>query len=126
MEKQEIFNKSYLGLKTQGKPAKSKYGSCHYIDDCGNKCAIGHLLSDEIAKHWEKNYSDDSSIRSVIKQDGFGTKPWMKDDVAFLSALQKCHDNLENWEDPNNGFEAKFAEFADVWRLEIPNMEKTS
>lgn len=125
MKRQEIFNKAYLGLKAQGKPAKSKYGACYYSDNEGNKCAIGHLIADDTAKSWEKCGYSDTSITSMVQHQQNGVEPWMNENIVFLSALQRRHDTIGNWDNPKTGFEAKFVTFAKEWNLEIPDMEKT-
>jgi hypothetical protein len=48
MNKQEIFNKVYLGLKGQSFVKSTDLaGNCKYRGANGTKCAIGHLIPDE-------------------------------------------------------------------------------
>lgn len=49
MNKQEIFNQVYLGLKSQGfqRSVSDNGDECMYRNADGLKCAIGHLMLDE-------------------------------------------------------------------------------
>ncbi len=111
MNKQEIFNQVYLGLKSQGFKKSTAFadesvGTCRYRGYNGRKCAIGHLISDE-------EYSielEGAGIVYLIK-NAFG--PHLKpkkvksfferleinncaDDIDFLRSLQYVHDESED------------------------------
>lgn len=49
MTRQEMFNKAVAGLAGQGfKRSVTSGGSCRYRDVEGRKCAVGHLIPDEV------------------------------------------------------------------------------
>lgn len=121
MDKQEVFNKSYLGLKKQKfEAAFNKSGICVYRNEDGTKrCAIGQLISDEA---YDKNIEgcdvdqvfDVLSLNSergqilweVLKKSIPGIR---ESDIQFLVDLQHAHDkfskvkeNLEQVAKDNN------------------------
>ncbi len=89
MNKQEAFNKAYLGLKSQGFQ-KSLYdgveGICAYRGKLGLKCAVGHIISDE---EYRVEYDDWAlGVTDVISRcpslAGLA--------VHFLIDIQRAHD----------------------------------
>ena len=97
MDKQEIFNKAYLGLKSQGF-AKSFDGKvCLYRDTEGRKCAVGYLIPDELysvdMEGWVvsilvERFPEIAKILGVQDSDG----PIPVSFLSFLDELQMCHD----------------------------------
>lgn len=119
MTPQEIFDKVYLGLKAQGKKSMQMDGKtprCRYHTDSGAKCAVGMLVSDEIAVHWDNNYM---GIHSIVNSDVMGVEPWMVEHVELLGKLQRMHDGLPDW----SYFEPWFTEFAYANNLKVPSDE---
>jgi hypothetical protein len=119
MNKQEIFNKVYLGLHSQGwKKSVDADGECFYRGDDGCKCAAGHLIPDE-------DY--DPSMEGVIFATtsyfektpflAFNQKhPELKKHAAFILRMQQKHDRSES---PNDMKES-FIELAVANDLTIP------
>lgn len=98
LTKQEIFDKSISGVITQGELAVDANGTCrYYVYPSGNRCAIGHLLHEDVARIWEfHNYTsicaEQSSIRlnkMLIDLDKSGISCV---DVGFLEEIQNLHD----------------------------------
>jgi hypothetical protein len=85
MSKQKLFNKAYLGLKSQGFQLSSDKDGCMYRSESGNRCSIGWCISD-------KKYS-----RSFEGNDVFGipfAELFPRISEVFLMCLQECHDNV--------------------------------
>jgi hypothetical protein len=114
MTPQEIFNKSYLGLKAQGGKSQSITGACAYNGKGGTHCGIGFLVPPEVGSEWDA--MDNSSITTVVYAGKSGTKPWMKENISLLEAIQKAHDNCIHWD----AFEPSFKQIACRFNLEVP------
>lgn len=85
MSKQKLFNKAFLGLKSQGFQLSTDKDGCMYRSESGNRCAIGWCISD---KKYNSNFEGN---------DVFGIPynllfPRIPED--FLMMLQECHDNV--------------------------------
>jgi hypothetical protein len=114
MNKQEIFNQVYLGLKSQGFKRSTAFadehvGTCRYRGYDGRKCAIGHLISDEeysidlegsgiyyLLKH---TFTDISPPFPVLKMKSFFERLEINnctDHIDFLRSLQRVHDEFED------------------------------
>lgn len=100
---QEIFDKVVIALRKQGKKSMDNSTSegniCRYRDRSGNKCAIGHLLSDEEYR----SSMEGNSVRSLVSfcLVSSATIAWMKPHLDLLIALQSIHDSQdgpEMWE----------------------------
>lgn len=95
MNKQEIFDKVYKAILAQGQKSLRTFPdrdpSCAYRDPQGRKCAIGHLIPDEL---YQKEM-EDMTIYGVLQEF-----PELKEfldvqcdeDRKFLFLLQYCHD----------------------------------
>ena len=105
MNKQEIFDKVYKHLLTQGRRSRLydvEGGLCAYRSFDGLKCAVGCLIEDA-------NYSasmEESSVHAwavkevLIKQGVLPTNPTEAESITtLLSKLQQIHDvrNPSNW-----------------------------
>ncbi len=68
------------------------HGACMYINNKGNKCAIGRLVTDELARTLEANMLKSAS-------DIFHLLPKEVQDLGlnFLEHLQVLHDNSHVW-----------------------------
>jgi hypothetical protein len=87
MNKQEAFNKIYLGLKSQGfeKSFNETIYRCQYRGPNGLKCAVGHLIPDDkYHESLEKLNPYDLIKVSIIDF------PMLDSD--FLVELQSIHD----------------------------------
>jgi len=116
MTNQEIFDKVLNALREQGIPSRNDYGTCMYRGNHDLKCAIGHLIPDEL-------YTPDIEKFGMIKlieQVTFGEHVFVqfainklenimrqigiaKPQYNFLLKLQVAHDQflcygLEEWE----------------------------
>jgi hypothetical protein len=123
MNKQEIFNKSYLALKAQGKMSSIDNYCIYHNKSTGDCCAVGHLISKEIANEWD-SLDGSTAITDIIKFEKARIEPWMKTNVIFLKDLQVAHDGLHfGWNHPKFGFEAKFRKLAENYGLTVPTGE---
>lgn len=121
MTRQEIFDKVISGLAAQGwkqstyKNPLTGVPSCRYRGDGGTKCAIGHLIPDDLYRPDLENmvvYSKD--VKEVLEKanifpdnDGYF---W-----AFLADLQDAHDSLDS--STPEGMKLAMARFARVQKL---------
>jgi hypothetical protein len=118
MTEQEVFNKVWDHIITQGKPSLSDKGMCRYRGTDGLQCAAGIFLTDEQAK----------------ELDDMGA-PWTAAVVTFpeltrfpkdlMQCLQNCHDNASIWEEEEgDGFLGVFKHtaryVADEFNLTVP------
>jgi hypothetical protein len=97
MTEQEVFNKVWDHIITQGKPSLSDKGMCRYRGSNGLQCAAGIFLTDEQAK----------------ELDDMGA-PWTTAAVTFpeltrfprylIQDLQSCHDKASIWDDDEAEF----------------------
>lgn len=117
MDKQEIFNKAFLGLKAQGfNQSITDTKKCLYRGPDGMKCAIGHIIPDELyKKNWDvKSKTVDFLPNTLWKKLGID---WLSNNMyQFLMALQRIHDNCRNPE----LMEARYREFARENNLSVP------
>lgn len=92
MNKQEIFDKVYLGLKSQGFiQALGEFEDCQYRGVNGTKCAVGFLIEDE-------DYTDEFEgvgiVGNVLLQDYLKNRWNIEPDTTrFLLNLQHAHDD---------------------------------
>ncbi len=111
MNKQEAFNKIYLGLKSQGfqKSFNETIYRCQYRGPNGLKCAVGYLIPDEkYHESLEKLNPYDLIKVSIIDF------PMLDSD--FLVELQSIHDTSVCPEK----LEAELKELATEENLTIP------
>jgi hypothetical protein len=91
-------------------------GNCVYYDrDTGNRCAVGCLLSDDVAH----NVADtEFSVRGLIEKDAGARKDLEGIDVEFLSVAQSYHDQRDNWSD--GGFKVELLDrLASNFKLKV-------
>lgn len=119
-----ILTVAYLGLQAQGWAKSTDYDdrSCRYRGFEGRKCAVGHLIPNEL-------YSDDfegigvpiwedqdglfgDALRTVLAKIGIAPH-----DFDFVQRMQSRHDDATN--SPVLLREA-FEDFADDYSLAIP------
>lgn len=96
----EMIDKVDAAMRAQGRPALSRLlGACSYRAENGDKCAVGHLIPDELYKpEMEgRGAADLITIYPELK------KHIVAEDVhspaEFLTHLQRCHDGagVENF-----------------------------
>lgn len=113
---QSLFNKAVRGLaKQKFRRAMSNDGTCEYLvsggKGKGNRCAIGHLLTEKQAREMTNvSYSDlhvwrdiPSHIKQVLPKRTGGD-------------LQYCHDTAINAESMKH----KLRDFANRYMLKVP------
>ena len=115
MNKQEMFNKMWLGLSGQGwKRSAREDGACMYRGPGGLKCAVGHLLSDE-ACSGEVGPDDYGAVVDLpfwfLKYEG------LYDELDFLNDAQGAHDEAGVPEE----MEDNFRFLAVSYGLDIPD-----
>lgn len=120
MNRQEMFDKMWNGLKAQGWKPSTKYveGSetCAYRGKNGMKCAFGHLISDEDypkVAHCEGNSVD----RPMLLTLSIDT-----DEHEFLTDAQGAHDRVffGNNGDGDLDMETRFRNLAQRYKLIVP------
>lgn len=113
---QEIFDKVYLGLQSQGWEQSVTPGGCKYR--AGKlKCAAGWLIPNDIYTFNVEGYSV-----NVLPSDRLKKYFPMLDTpekVIFVRELQDVHDNASKPE----YMESRFNEYAKFNGLEIPTKE---
>ncbi len=96
---QELFDNATRGVILQGVPSLDDSGStCRYRGTKNTKCAIGHVLSDELmAKHPKLEGSAPRTFPIGLIEEIYGESFSSKNDlhyfVHFLTELQNAHDN---------------------------------
>lgn len=126
MDKQEIFNKAYLGLKSQGFERSSVEECCLYRDPSGRKCAIGYLIPDELYSENMERYGFANSLvkrfpeiaKILGVQDSDYSIPISF--LSFLDELQMCHDLGHTPEK----MEEKLQDFAHNYSLTVPTRQE--
>lgn len=94
MDKQKIFDRVYRAIVQQGRPSLDKHSLIAYRGDNGDKCAIGHLLPDNVYNPYMENLNV-SAIMGTEDPDVEGVRNYLKANVgerSFLQDLQNAHD----------------------------------
>jgi hypothetical protein len=113
VNKQEMFNKVWLGLQGQGWKKSILHGQCKYRGPNGTKCAAGHLIPDDkydpifescLVGDLHSKYSIFTEVDS--------------DEILFISRMQNIHDYCDD-------MRAKFVSFSKKEGLTIPTTEET-
>lgn len=95
---QEIYERAVRGLDGQGwKKSVDEVGSCMYRGINGLKCAVGHIIDDDIAKEWDngEEFSGVSGLSDSTLADA-GLPPASR---PLLGAMQIAHDRSHGPED---------------------------
>ena len=83
--RQETFDTVARALVKQGQPALNPGGWCSYRGVGGMRCAVGHLIPDELySRNMEHVGASDGRVAHVLVDLGH--------DVALCKALQVAHD----------------------------------
>lgn len=85
---QELFNTMWVGLEGQKWEQSEKKDACMYLGTGGKKCAIGHLIDDIRAKHWDKHAEDGVTLNTLLGNLGVP-----REKVKFLQDAQEAHDD---------------------------------
>lgn len=103
LNRQDVFNKAYRGLRAQGfQRSVSSLGSCRYNGPGGMHCAVGWVWP--IAASGEGYLACNLPIFDGLNQD----------DRTFVADLQICHD------DSSFPMQSALTTFAARFELEIP------
>lgn len=91
----EVFHKVVNHLLDQNE--SSQNGTiCVYRSPEGLACAIGCLIDDTTAKHWDDHYRGETGIRSIYSRLQRSIDPipkWLNDkNLNLLTDLQNLHD----------------------------------
>lgn len=98
---QELFDRVVTALILQGRPALND-GACAYRGEDGSKCAVGHLISDEVYRSYEvaldpdMNRLEEKLVGHELVQAALAQSLGAKLDqraVDMLSWLQVAHDD---------------------------------
>ena len=113
MNRQEVFNKAVKGLAAQGfQSSRNKDKTCRYRGPEGLKCAVGHLIPDEVdCTPLEGDSVYFRGVIDLLNTLGYNVEAGVTylnasgsvcyehtPDVRFLFDLQKAHDNACNAE----------------------------
>lgn len=103
MNQKKIFETVVTALVKQG--SRSARGmQCLYRDDCGKKCAIGHLMKDSVLDKYIKEHGEhiltthvsDTEVQEILEKSGVKLNPKK---LRLLEDLQYTHDFVDpkNW-----------------------------
>src|SRR5687768_3022247 len=122
-QKQELFNKSYGGLKAQNFQfsigrTPQEGDRCAYRSPDGKKCAIGHLIVDEYYNPIIEGHSIPTpTVRTIVEKSQNIVIGGV--DLVFLNTLQQCHDDAFRFKEINH-MESNLMKFAERFNLVIP------
>lgn len=102
---QQLFNRAWEGLKSQGFEKSVAVHSdgysnrCMYRDGTGRKCAVGWLIDD--SNYHPRLDRGLLSVRAVVESgavDGVSPSLSREDcrEISFLQALQEAHDGADD------------------------------
>lgn len=99
MTPQEIFDEVATKLLAQKYRSYDMDVGCVYRGPNGNKCAVGHLIPDDMYRRWMDldPLMYGSGVQSLVERRNEYLPPYFKDNVELLSRLQRVHDEEENW-----------------------------
>lgn len=112
LNRQEAFNKVYVGLLTQNCKSISKGGSCVYRGQDNTKCAVGFLIPDD---KYEPSMDEDATLWEVAKA---AIPDYEESDYGFISHFRNIHDS----DDPVSTWKTKLTTMAVDNKLTIPEM----
>lgn len=103
MSEQEIFDRAWRGLKGQGfEQALSLTGACRYRSPTGGRCAVGHLVPDDVYDPNMEGWSIGSGggEKYVLPcLAACGVWDGTRERQEFLVGLQMCHDKAADMEE---------------------------
>lgn len=115
MNRQEIFDKVYLGILDQEGPGMNG-GACAYVTFDGKRCGIGMLIDDATARKWN-NFG---TVDDVIERLGKEAPQWLVQNELFLIAMQEAHDRAAEEEDFMPLFKSNMQAIAARFSLTMP------
>lgn len=121
MTPQEMFNKAYIGVVTQGGPSIDKdENKCMYRGKGGAKCGIGHLIDDETANTWDSQLL--SSIGSIVLEDNVFVPKFIKENIDLAVKIQQAHDTATVYSNFTKGYKREMSEVSKKFNLTTPVM----
>lgn len=95
LNEQEVFDKIITSLRKQGKKSEDENGVCLYRGEDNCKCAVGHLIPDDLYHPSMETWGIDSfEIRRALLE--------VVDHSSFdlITAMQRIHDRnlVSQWE----------------------------
>lgn len=88
MDQQSAFNTALIALRKQGVASMDEFGGCLYRGPNDCKCAVGHLIPDDV----DLTGDNGSSARQLVAEGVY--EPLELLGLDFLSDLQRVHDLL--------------------------------
>lgn len=125
MTPQEMFDTAYLKIIQQGQKCTAHNGGCKYRGPSGLKCAIGHMIPDDLAKAWDDRTN--SSILHIRDTPKFPVPDFLKENRTLASEIQQAHDYGGDYDHSEfvKGFKERMAQVAKDYKLTIPDLETT-
>jgi hypothetical protein len=129
VNRQHIFNEVAVALVAQGVRSVSEDNrQCRYRGAGGTKCAMGHLIPDELYSADFEGMLASSLLISSRGRDiahllSVNTNPNESDDLMFLDDLQRCHDRAE-YGDFNAEIRERLATFGKSFQLDTSILER--
>lgn len=114
MTMQEAFDKAYNGVVSQGRKSLGPSGCQMYSPD-GERCSIGHLLTNEQINTHQLNNADALRVHMRLGQIVEG-----HDSFRFLYLLQAAHDQSGSYFDFVRDFKDRMALVATEFNLKVP------
>ena len=130
MNKQEIFDKSYLSILAQGEPAMGLGNACMYETRKGNRCGVGMLIESKELRA-ELDALLEPAIGGVIRgiQEGsleIELPDWMFNEEDLLDAVQNAHDSAATGSATQTfiaEYKARMATVAKNFALTVPEVK---
>lgn len=130
LTKQEMFDRAYNGLASQGWMVATENGACRYLTQDGKRCAWGWvdpegtkdaptfsvygLKLHNMGIAAELSYDDGSYTKD---EDGNVIDWGTRSSLSFAEALQSCHDNSND-----DDLQERMRGFAEKHGLTIPSL----
>lgn len=108
--------KDYYSKDPNSLRAKSGFWDCYYINDDGDKCAVGRYLNEKDLNYIKSKHKLDNSVDTLI-DDGFfkHSKIITKLPLQFWKDVQNFHDMDYYWNKSKNTISQKGLD----WTLKI-------
>jgi len=94
-------------LEVQGRACTDRSKACHYLDDLGHCCIVGHMMPDDDVRK-SADRAEKSSIMGLYREGFEWLEQFNAQQVDLLDSLQEVHD------DPHMPFEEKLNEMQDI------------
>ena len=124
MTPQEMFDTAYLMIIQQGQKSNTPNG-CKYRGPSGLKCAIGHMIPDDLAKAWDDRTN--SSITQIRATPKYPIPDFLKENRKLAADIQSAHDLADDYTSSDfvRTFKRRMAQVAKDYKLTIPDLETT-